>query len=181
MATTLKVPVTHNDHIRGNETAPITLLEYGDYECPYCGAAHPVTKAVQRYFGEDLRFVFRHFPLNEIHPHAQMAAETAEMAGAHQRFWEMHDLIYDNQERLSVSTLAALALTLGFSAEDLEDAFGNPAYQAKIRGDFMSGVRSGVNGTPTFFINGRRYNGLYAFDDLVSAINQFVPHSALLP
>lgn len=180
MVTTLKVPVTHKDHIRGNEKALITLLEYGDYECPYCRVAHPVIKAVQHHFGEDMRFVFRHFPLSQIHPHAQMAAETAEMADAHQRFWEMHDLIYNSQERLSVSRLAELALTLGFSAADLNDAFKNPVYQAKIRGDFMSGVRSGVNGTPTFFINGRRYNGLHEFDDLVSAIDQLAPNYALL-
>lgn len=181
MITTLKVPVTRDDHIHGNEKAPITLLEYGDYECGYCGAAHPVTKAVQQHFGKDLRFVFRHFPLSEVHPHALMAAQTAEMAGTHERFWEMHDLIYKNQERLNVATLAELALIVGFSATDLSNAFENTAYQAKIRGDFMSGVRSGVNGTPSFFINGRRYSGIFEFDDVLAAIDELIPNYVLLP
>lgn len=178
---TLKVPVTQTDHIRGNENAPLTLVEYGDYECRYCGAAHPVTRAVQRYFGEDMQFIFRHFPLREVHPHAQMAAQTAEMAGARGYFWEMHDLIFENQQRLSAATLAELVEALGLTSADLVDAFENPVYLAKVRGDFLSGVRSGVNGTPTFFVNGRRYNGPPELDDLIFAIEQFLPGRAVLP
>jgi protein-disulfide isomerase len=137
--------------------------------------AHPVVKAVQDNFGTLLRFVFRHFPLTEIHPFAQSAAETAEFAGAHRKFWEMHDGLYANQEMLqdgasAIRLLFALAETLGLSGDRLRDALENGEYTPKVRDDFMGGVRSGVNGTPTFFINGRRHDGSYAFDDLVGAI-----------
>jgi protein-disulfide isomerase len=172
---TLKVPVTQRDHIRGPASAPITLVEYGDYQCPHCGMAHPIVQAVQENFGPQLRFVFRHFPLNEVHLFAQSAAETAEFAGAHGKFWEMHDGLYANQEMLqdgasATRLLFALAQTLGLSGDRLRDALENGEFTPKVRNDFMGGVRSGVNGTPAFFINGRRHDGSYAFDDLVVAI-----------
>src|SRR5579871_499235 len=96
----LKVPVTDNDHIQGNEHAPITLVEYGDYECPYCGQAYPIVKKIQKYFGENLRFVFRNFPIVDSHPHAGIAAMAAEFAATQGKFWEMHDVLYENQEYL---------------------------------------------------------------------------------
>ena len=167
---TLKVPVTQHDHIRGPMNAPATLVEYGDYECPGCGAAHPIVNLVLEHFGSRLRFVFRHFPLTQVHPNAEPAAESAEFAGAHGRFWEMHDGIYENQDRLSPPLLLALAKVLGLSEVELSEAIVNEKYAAKIRSDFLSGVRSGVNGTPTFFINGRQHLGSYALDDLVEAI-----------
>jgi protein-disulfide isomerase len=168
----LKVPVTDNDHSQGDENAPITLVEYGDYECPYCGLAYPIIKRVQKHFGERLKFVFRNFPLIEMHPHAGIAAETAEFAGEHKRFWEMHDLIYENQESLNTEFLFELAERLGLSRTDLKNRFENHTYEPKIRNDFLGGVRSGVNGTPTFFINEHRYNGSLEFKDLVHAIDQ---------
>jgi len=105
----LKVPVTKNDHILGDDDAPVTLLEYGDYECPHCGAAHPIVKALLLQFGDQVRYVYRHFPLTQVHPNAEAAAETAEFAGAHDRFWQMHDLIFENQNRLGMTFFLAAA------------------------------------------------------------------------
>jgi protein-disulfide isomerase len=167
---TLKPPVTSADHIRGPADAPVTLVEYGDYECPHCGLAHPIVRAVQKQFGNQLRFVFRHFPLQQVHPHAESAAESAEFAGAHGRFWEMHDGIYENQDQLGLPLLFALAGVLGLSESGLRHALANGEFAPTVRAHFLNGVRSGVNGTPTFFINGRRHDGTYAFEDLVSAI-----------
>jgi protein-disulfide isomerase len=167
---TLKVPVTPHDHILGPLNAPVTLVEYGDYECPACGAAHPVVNLVREQFGKKLRFVFRHFPLNQIHPNAEAAAESAEFAGAHDQFWAMHDGIYENQDRLGLPVFFALADALGLSELELRDALINGTYRSAVRSHFLGGVRSGVNGTPTFFINGVRHDGSFAYEDLVEAI-----------
>jgi protein-disulfide isomerase len=167
---TLKVPVTQHDHIRGPVNAPVTLVEYGDYECPYCGLAHPIVNAVRERFPRQLRFVFRHFPLSQAHPHAEAAAETAEFAGAHGRFWEMHDAIYENQNQLGMPLLFALADALGLPEADLRSALAAGKYAPKVKADFLGGVRSGVNGTPAFFINGELHNGTFEFDDLVASI-----------
>ena len=168
---TLKVPVSADDHIHGNENAPITLVEYGDFECPYCGMAHPIIKRLQKHFDNQLRFVFRNFPLSEIHPYAEMAAEAVEYAGSHGRFWEMHDLLYENQDRLGMPLFLELADALNLPVDDLEDAITNKRFEPKIRKDFLGGVRSGVNGTPTFYINGQRYVGPFEFEELASAID----------
>jgi protein-disulfide isomerase len=177
---TLKIPVTQRDHIRGPADAPITLVEYGDYECPHCGLAHPIVNAVQEHFARRLRFVFRHFPLNQIHPNAEAAAESAEFAGARGRFWEMHDGIYDNQDRLGLPLLLVLAVRLGLSEPELRNALASGEYEPKVRADFLGGVRSGVNGTPSFFINGERHDGTYEFDDLVAAIERRLHATARL-
>jgi protein-disulfide isomerase len=166
----LKVPVTQRDHSLGPANAPITLVEYGDYECPHCARAHSIVAAVRDHFAGQLRFVFRHFPLAQIHPNAQVAAESAEFAGAHGKFWEMHDGIYENQERLSPPLLFALANALGLSDVELRDVLLSEKYGPKIKSDFLGGVRSGVNGTPTFFINGQQHLGPYALEDLLLAI-----------
>jgi protein-disulfide isomerase len=157
----LKVPVTLNDHILGSDSAIITLVEYGDYECPYCGMAHTIMKRVHAQFKSQIRFIFRNFPLTTVHPHAEIAAEAAEFAASHDRFWQMHDLIYENQSNLSIPLLLTLGETLKLPIAELEYAIMQKAYATKIQEDFASGVRSGVNGTPTFFINGERYNGPY--------------------
>ena len=167
---TLKVPLTAEDHIQGDPAAEITLLEYGDYECPHCGRAHPIVKRVQKHFGRRLRFVFRNFPLAQIHPHAQTAAETAEFAGAHGRFWEMHDLIFENQERLGLPSLLALTEKLGLDPQALRDALTAGEFEPRVRRDFQSGVRSGVNGTPTFFVGEHRHDGPWEFENLVTAL-----------
>ena len=167
---TLKAPISPHDHARGPADASVTLVEYGDYECPHCGLAHPIVKLIEKEYGRRLRFVFRHFPLAQVHPHAEPAAQSAEFAGAHDLFWEMHDGLYENQERLGLPLFFALAGTLGLSEAELRDALANGTFAPKVRDDFLGGVRSGVNGTPTFFINGRRHDGSYAFDELSAAI-----------
>jgi protein-disulfide isomerase len=176
----LKVPVTPRDHIRGSDNAQVTLVEYGDYECPACGAAYPVVNLVLAHFGPRLRFVFRHFPLTQVHPYAENAAEAAEFAGAHGRFWEMHDGIYENQQYLSPELLLSLADSLRLPQAELRDALLTERYAPKIKSDFLGGVRSGVNGTPSFFINGRQHEGPYAFEDLVSSIVSSSPAVASL-
>jgi protein-disulfide isomerase len=168
----LALPVSgERDHIVGPETAPVTLVEYGDYECPYCGAAHGVTKQLSQEFGDDLRFVFRHFPLTQIHPHSGLAAEAAEAAGAQGGFWGMHDLLFEHQDRLSPQDVLGYARTLGLDLGRFVSDLRDHVHAPKVREDFRSGVRSGVNGTPTFFVNGVRHNGGWDFDSLDAAIS----------
>lgn len=171
----LRVPVSARDHVSGGRNAVVTLVEYGDYQCPYCAAAQPSVKRVQAQFGDKLALVFRHFPLTEIHPDALVAAQTAEFAGQHGLFWEMHEAIYQNQRLLSQTMLFALASTFGLSQVELRDAINTGRHMAKINEDFMGGIRSGVNGTPTFFINGERHNGDYQWPSLIAAINAAMP------
>jgi protein-disulfide isomerase len=170
IVSTLKIPIGPEDHVQGDEQAEFTLVEYGDYECPHCGHAVPIVKRVQRHFGKRLRFVYRNFPLSQIHPHADSAAETAEFAGSKGKFWEMHDLLFENQGQLSLGLYGALAEQLGLAKAELIDALNGKVYEARVRADFTGGVRSGVNGTPTFFINGRRHNGPFEYEDLVAVI-----------
>jgi protein-disulfide isomerase len=169
---TLKVPITAEDHSQGPESAEVTLVEYGDYECSHCGRAYPIVQQVQEHFGKRLRLVFRNFPLSEMHPHAQAAAEAAEFAGAQGRFWEMHDRLFENQARLGEALFSDLVEKLDLSAAALRQALQRGTFAARVRGDFKGGVRSGVNGTPTFFLNGLRHNGSFDFETLVSAIQQ---------
>lgn len=168
--TVLKIPVTQEDHIQGDDNAAITLVEYGDYECPYCGLAYPIVKRIQKHFGKRLRFVFRNFPLVESHPHAGQAALAAEFAATQQKFWEMHDALYENQEALDLSNLLTYGQTLGLAEAELKSAIENETFAEKIKNDFMGGIKSGVNGTPSFFINGTRHNGSFNYDDLVAAL-----------
>ena len=167
----LSVPVTDKDHRQGDPDAPCTLVEYGDYQCPSCGHAYPIVKRVQKHFGKRLLFVFRNFPLTEMHPYAEPSAETAEFAGAHHKFWEMHDLLYENQDRLDDALLFQLAEQLHLDPEKLRQALAAKEFEPRVRADFRGGVRSGVNGTPTFFINGQRHDSAYDFASLVEAID----------
>lgn len=171
----LIIPISASDHIQGNEKAALTLVEYGDYECPYCGAAYPIVKRIQKHFGDKLRLVFRNFPLVESHAHAGIAAITAEFAGSKNKFWEMHDLLYENQDKLELPDLLSFAASLSLSKEDLRNAIENEQFKEKIKDDFMGGVRSGVNGTPTFFINGVRHNDSFEYDVLLDALNRQKP------
>lgn len=169
---TLKTPITAADHIQGNMDAPVTLVEYGDYQCPYCGAAYPLIKRIQKHFGDKLKLVFRNFPLTEAHPYAEVAAETAEFANAHNKFWEMHDLLYENQDQLGPDLLIELAEKLKLSVDELKSSLQSHQYLDKIKTDFIGGVRSGVNGTPTFYINNQRYEGPYEYEAMVAAITE---------
>ena len=156
----LAVPVTpERDHIEGAVKAALTLVEYGDYQCPYCGAAYPEVKKVQKKLGSELRFVFRNFPLTNIHEYAMNAAETAEAASAQGKFWPMHDFLYEHQPTLSNTSVAlGYARTLGLDGQKFEREIAQHLYQKRIKDDFMGGLRSGVNGTPTFYVNGIRHD-----------------------
>lgn len=167
---TLSLPVSTRDHIRGNLNAPVTLLEYGDYECPYCGQAYPIVKSILKDMGDDLRFVFRNFPLTQIHPHAYSAAMAAEAADYQGRFWEMHDTLFENQHSLELDNLIDYAGMIGLDIEKFVNDMGKPDIEQRIHEDFISGLRSGVNGTPTFFINGERHNDSYDHETLLSAL-----------
>jgi protein-disulfide isomerase len=169
----LTMPVAEErDHIQGSAEAAVTLVEYGDYECPYCGAAYPIIKEVQARMGARLRFVFRNFPITTSHPHAEQAAEAAEAAASQARFWEMHDLLYENQRRLRDQDLHAYAGQLGLDVESFDNQLAEHVHAARVREDFMSGVRSGVNGTPTFYIDGARHNDSYDLETLLVALER---------
>jgi formate-nitrite transporter family protein len=169
-ASKFALPVEGRDHIQGNIIAPITLLEYGDYECPYCGEAYPIVKKIQERLGEKLCFAFRNFPLANSHPHAVHAAEAAEAAAAQGRFWEMHDLLFENQGALADEDLAQYAAGLGLDAERLIREVQAGHHEARVKEDFRTGTRAGVNGTPTFFINGERYDGPRDLETFLEAL-----------
>jgi protein-disulfide isomerase len=166
----LRIPVSEQDHIQGDEDAPITLVEYGDYECPHCGRAYPIVKKVQKHFGKRLRFVFRNFPLTESHPHAESAAEVAEWAGTQNKFWEMHDGLFENQDSLGGPLYVEIAEDLALDPRALRKSLEGREFAGRVRADFSGGARSGVNGTPTFFINGRRHDASFDYDTLLAAI-----------
>jgi protein-disulfide isomerase len=172
---TLKPPVSEHDHRAGDPNARVTLVEYGDYQCPHCAAAEPVVRALQKSFGSELSFVFRNFPLQEIHPAAEAAAELAEAAAAQGKFWEAHHAIFawsrkHGPESLGRDAFLAIAASAQLDAEAVRDAIDEHRYLERIRADFTSGVRSGVNGTPTFFIDGRRHDGPFDEDTLSRAL-----------
>jgi Na+/H+ antiporter NhaA len=157
------------DHWRGRADAPVTLVEYGDFECPYCGQAEPIVRELLADFG-DLRYVWRHLPLNDVHPRAQVAAEASEAAAAQGAFWEMHDLLLDHQDALRPSDLAGYAGQLGLDVERFTNDLRRHAHTARVAEDVDSADLSGVAGTPTFFVNGRRHFGAYDIDTLTRAV-----------
>lgn len=165
----LSARITNQDHSHGKTNAPWTLVEYGDYQCPSCGEAHVIVKRLQKHLGDDLRFIFRNFPL-EMHPHAENAAETAEFAAAHGKFWEMHNLLFDNQANLKDAALLKIAVQLHLSSDHLKHALADGTYAARVKTDLDSGIASDVQGTPTFYINGHQHEGSYDYDTLVEAI-----------
>jgi len=165
----LAVPVSAKDHIEGSADAPVTLVEYGDFQCPSCGQAAPLVKKLQKHFGDNLRFVFRNFPL-EMHPWAEHAAEAAEFAGAHNKFWEMHDALFKHQSNLADTALVKMVKELGLPADELGKALADGQYAAKVKADFDGGVKSGVTGTPMFYLNGQRYDDAYDYDTIAAAI-----------
>ena len=178
-APALAVPVNDKDHAQGSAGAPVTLVEYGDYECPYCGNAYPIIKRIQGEMGPRLRFVFRNFPLNTIHAHAGIAAQAAEAAAAQGKFWEMHDLLYEHQQDLEGGDMVRYALKLGLEIYRFESDLSGEVFAKRVSDDFRGGVRSGVNGTPTFFINGTRYNGPHDYESLKAALGHAASTSAV--
>ena len=168
----LSLPVSDRDHIRGNPSGAVTLVEYGDFQCPHCGRAYPIVEKLLQEMGDDIRFVFRHFPLSQIHPDAQAAAEAAECAAAQGKFWEMHDALYENQQALDEQSLVGYAADLELNVEQFQQELAGHTHLPRVREDFSSGVRSGVNGTPSFFINDRRYDGAWDLESLMAAIEE---------
>jgi protein-disulfide isomerase len=166
----LTVPVSGRDHVLGPPTATVTLLEYGDYECPFCRAAQGAVEQLLQVAGDEMRYAYRHFPLTQIHPHAQQAAEASEAAAEQGAFWEMHRLLFDRQERLGMRDLFGFAAALGLDVRRFATELEARVHAPRVREDFMSGVRSGVNGTPTFFVNGRRHNGGFDLASLLAAL-----------
>lgn len=178
----LVLPVSEDsDHILGPADAPITLLEYGDFECPSCGQAYPEVAEVLRQSGDHVRFVFRHFPLTRIHPHAQRAAEAAEAAAAQGRFWDMHGLLFENQQALDANDLVTYARRLDLDLVRFRDDLVSGDHLRHVREDFLSGVRSGVNGTPSFFINEQRYDGPWDVASLLAALAHATPRRRSAP
>ncbi len=166
-------PIGARDHARGPKDAPVTLVQYGDYECPYCGRAHPVLKELQERADERVRFIFRHFPLDSVHPRARRAAQAAEAAAAQGRFWEMHDLLYESQgELLGEEDLMRYAAELGLDLRRFEEDLANDHHAWRIEEDRLGGTRAGVQGTPAFFLNGVRYTGPIDLDGLLAAVEE---------
>jgi len=168
----LALPVGARDHVRGPDNAAITLVEYGDYECPHCGRAYPTVKAIQDQLGDKLRFVFRNFPLTQLHAHAELAAETAEAAAAQGKFWEMHGALFEHQRALELDHLVGYATKLGLDTKRIVQDLERHTYRARVEEDFVSGARSGVHGTPTFFINGVRFDGDWNSGELAAVLTK---------
>lgn len=171
-AVRLAAPIGDDDHVQGPPTAPVTLVEYADYQCPYCAEAVPVVRWLQEQLGDRLRFVFRNFPLRQSHRYAEQAAEAAEVAAADGKFWQMHDLLFENQRALDEEHLAEYARTLSMDVGEFQDALESGEFAPRVERDLESGIASGVEATPTFYINGARYDGPYDPDSLLTAIQE---------
>src|ERR671930_736370 len=178
----LTIPVNiGSDHIRGfaNNNSPITLVEYGDYECPYTGMAYPIVKELIREFGNDkIRFVFRNFPLNDIHPHAQHASEAAEAAAAQDKFWQMHDYLFEHQKVLDDAHLLEYAQKVGLDIHKFKDDMSRHVYSRLIEESLKGGIDSGVEGTPTFFINGVRYEDSFDLRTFSETLQKYLSAQA---
>jgi protein-disulfide isomerase len=172
----LKIPVGNDDHVLGRADAPQTLLEYGDYECPYCREAHVVIKSVRASLGDRLRFVFRNMPLNEVHPHAELAAEAAEAAAAQGKFWQMHDALFEHNPPLSSTAIASLARRLQLDLPRFQDDLATHRFRARVQQDFLGAIKSGATGTPAFFIDGELYGGAAEEDALIAALQGMPQH-----
>jgi protein-disulfide isomerase len=160
----LSIPVGTDDHTRGPLDAKLTVVEYGDYQCPYCGQAYPIVEKLLMKFSDSMRLVFRNLPLAEMHPHAEAAAEMAEAVGLQGKFWEMHDTLFVHQRDLSDAALVSYATNVGADADRAVEDIKGGAPRQRVGADFESAVRSGANGTPTFFVNGVRYDGSWQFE-----------------
>lgn len=171
----LRQPISEGDHTWGPLDARLSLVEYGDYECSFCGEAYPVTKQVKNFYNDEICFVFRNFPIANAHPHALRAAEAAEAAGAQHKFWEMHDRLYEHQDALDDEMLLAHAKHIGLDLEQFAADLVGHVHLDRIREDLASGARSGVNGTPTFFTNGIRYDGPPDPRSLIAALELVQP------
>lgn len=166
----LRIPVSEKDHIQGPMEAPVTLVEYGDYQCSFCALTYPIMKQIQKQLSNQLRYVFRHFPLQQAHPLALLAAQAAEAAALQNKFWDMHDMIYRHQRSLAPHSLVEFAEELQLDIPSFKANLENPTLTSRIEADFHNGVRSGVNGTPCFFINEERFDGDRSYDNFVATL-----------
>jgi protein-disulfide isomerase len=164
MSEDLSIPVGPEDHLSGKADAKLTVVEYGDYQCPYCGQAYPIVKRLQKEFGDSFRLIFRNFPLADMHPHAEAAAEVAEALALQGKFWEIHDTIYENQGDLSTEALMRYINDVGADVERATKDIQGGAPRKRVKADFEGAIRSGANGTPTFFVNGERYDGSWMYE-----------------
>jgi protein-disulfide isomerase len=171
---TLALPVGKRDHTQGPSSAIVTLVEYGDYQCPFCGNVQPIIKKLQKHFGDQLRFVFRNFPQSRVHAYAERAAEAAEAAGSQGKFWEMHDYLYEHQEALDAENLVQAAVTLGLDRVKFNRDVAERVYSDRVQQDLQSGIDSGVGGTPTVFINGLRNDDDDDFETLKEKIEEAI-------
>lgn len=176
----LRPPVSERDHLFGNTHAAVELVEYGDYQCPYCGRAYPIVKSIKTQFGDNLKFVFRNFPLTKIHPQAKLAAVATEAAGLQGRFWEMHDLVFENQKRIFKRALLEYAGTLHLDLEKFESDLEHERLIEKVESDFESGMRSGVNATPTFFVNEEKFVGNWSGNEFLLFIESHMEKAGKL-
>jgi protein-disulfide isomerase len=173
----LTMPVSKsNDHIQGSADAPVILVEYGDFECPYTRQAFPIVKEIRARLGDTICFVFRNFPLNEIHPHAEHAAEAAEAAAAQNKFWQMHDHLFEHQEALDDHHLTVYALRIGLDTDRFKREMSEHIYAPALMESLKDGIKSGVEGTPTFFLNGVRYEGSWDSVTLLKRIKSSIKH-----
>jgi len=172
--TQLTPAVTYTDHVSGDEFAQIELVEYGDYECPHCGHAYPIVKDIQQQLGSGIRFAFRNFPLRKIHPHAFSAAVATEAAGLQHKFWEMHDIIFENQGNLSIENILQLADEIDLDPDRINMDMRHKDLIDKVEKDFDSGIRSGVNSTPTFYINGEKFTGDWQNGELLQTLKNLL-------
>ena len=168
---TLTVPVNQSDHILGPEFAKVTVVEYGDFECPTCGQAYPAIKMLLKHFGNRMRFVFRNFPLREMHPHAELAAEAAEAAGAQHKFWHMHDLLFENQLHLKANNLRQYAAKAQLDLERYDYEMKDHVYLQRVQEDIEGAKASNVQSSPSFFINGIMHDVSFGFEHLQQAID----------
>ena len=171
---TLTPPVGKRDHAQGPSSAAVTLVEYGDYQCPFCGDVSPIVRKLQKQFGDQLRFVFRNFPQTKVHAYAQRAAEAAEAAGGQGKFWEMHDYLYEHQQALDAENLMQAAVAIGLDKVRFSRDLAERAYADRVQQDVQSGIDSGVGGTPTLFVNGVRNDDEDDFETLKEKIEEAI-------
>jgi len=169
-STALDPPVTDRDHVRGSSHALVTIVEYAEFECPHCGRAYHIVKQLLEEAGDRVRFVFRHFPRDDVHPFSERSAMAAEAAAAQGSFWEMHDFLFERQHQLEYEDLRRHALQLGLDVDRFDREVANRTYWARVTGDVRSGIENGVTSTPTFFVNGIRHEGSYDLDSLRAAV-----------
>ena len=170
----LSIPVGPDDHSRGPLDAKLTVVEYGDYQCPYCGQAYPIVEQLLSTFADSMRLIFRNLPLADMHPHAEAAAEMAEAVALQGKFWEIHDALYENQRDLSDASILRYVEGVGADVDEATKAVAGGGPRQRVETDFEGAIRSGANGTPTFFVNGVRYDGSWMYEPFSEYLSELL-------